>query len=521
MSEKIYAWLLRLYPSHFREAYGDEALQLFRDRARDEKGFFPSLRLWLDLLSDLAISVLREYRYVQPELIGASAQQRLDGMPSFYVLRNESPRPGALLFGGVLSLAALVTLSIFLSHAGNYTGQETAASGQPQGHSGVLQQQGLQSKHQDAAGAMHRAMVEDVKLDAATRQRVIAGNYAGQEATASGQPQGHSGVPQQQAPQSKHQDAASATRRAAGKDTKLDAAARQRVIAKAVEYLKQYYIDAEVAQQTANALLAHEKNGDDNAATDSAAFAELLTRQMNDASHDKQLIMVYQTVKLPEEPPGPAPEEIAQFRRELKRNNCTFEKVGVLPHNIGYLKLNSFPPPRVCQAKAAAAMASLNGADAIIFDLRDNHGGAADMVALLATYLFDHPTHLNDFYDRGENSTEQLWTRPPVPGNKLADKPAYVLISATSFSAAEGFSYDLKMLQRATIVGETTSGRSHRGVPHRIDDHFMILVPGMKVINPISKTNWEGAGVEPDVKVKATDALETAEKLAQGKLQKK
>ena len=37
MSEKIYAWLLRLYPSRFREAYGDEAVQLFRDRARDEK----------------------------------------------------------------------------------------------------------------------------------------------------------------------------------------------------------------------------------------------------------------------------------------------------------------------------------------------------------------------------------------------------------------------------------------------------------------------------------------------------
>ncbi len=55
MSEKIYAWLLHLYPSQFREAYGSEALQLFRDRVRDEKGFFPCLRLWLDLLVDLAI----------------------------------------------------------------------------------------------------------------------------------------------------------------------------------------------------------------------------------------------------------------------------------------------------------------------------------------------------------------------------------------------------------------------------------------------------------------------------------
>jgi C-terminal processing protease CtpA/Prc len=37
-------------------------------------------------------------------------------------------------------------------------------------------------------------------------------------------------------------------------------------------------------------------------------------------------------------------------------------------------------------------------------------------------------------------------------------------------------------------------------------------------VNPISKTNWEGAGVEPDVPVKAADALEKAEELAASKL---
>jgi C-terminal processing protease CtpA/Prc len=77
------------------------------------------------------------------------------------------------------------------------------------------------------------------------------------------------------------------------------------------------------------------------------------------------------------------------------------------------------------------------------------------------------------------------------------------------------------MLKRATLVGETTSGRSHMGMGHRIDDHFTIRVPGIRVVNPISKTNWEGTGVEPDVKVKAADALKTAEKLAERMLQKK
>jgi hypothetical protein len=343
-------------------------------------------------------------------------------------------------------------------------------------------------------------------------------SYAGNQAT-SQQSLGSSRFSQPAAPPQETQDATRKNQRTPAQVPELDAASRHRVIARAVAYLRRYYIDPEVAQRTADALPAHEKNGDDDAATDGAAFAWLLTRQMSDASHDGQLVMVYQPFVMQERAPGPTPEEVAEYRREMVRSNCTFEKVKLLPHNIGYVKLNSFPDPSVCRAKAADVMASLNNVDAMIFDLRDNRGGSADMVALLATYLFDHPTHLNDFYDRGANSTEQSWTLPPVPGNKLSDKPAYVLTSATSFSAAEGFSYDLKMLKRATLVGETTSGRSHMGMAHRIDDHFIIRIPGLRAINPISKTNWEGTGVEPDVKVKAADALATAEKLAQSKLQ--
>jgi hypothetical protein len=90
MSEKIYAWLLRLYPVHFRERYSEDALRLFHDRTRDERGFLPRLRLWLDLLSDLAASLPREYRYGQPE-------------QAFHVLESEAPRPGNLLLGGLLS----------------------------------------------------------------------------------------------------------------------------------------------------------------------------------------------------------------------------------------------------------------------------------------------------------------------------------------------------------------------------------------------------------------------------------
>ena len=76
------------------------------------------------------------------------------------------------------------------------------------------------------------------------------------------------------------------------------------------------------------------------------------------------------------------------------------------------------------------------------------------------------------------------------------------------FRSAEEFTYNLtKNLKRATIVGEgLLGGGAHPVSGHRIDDHFMIGVPFARAINPISKTNWEGTGVEPDVKVAAADA---------------
>jgi hypothetical protein len=47
----------------------------------------------------------------------------------------------------------------------------------------------------------------------------------------------------------------------------------------------------------------------------------------------------------------------------------------------------------------------------------------------------------------------------------------------------------------------------------------MVGVPFAKSLDPVTKTNWEGTGVAPDVSVAAEDALETAKKLANEKIQ--
>lgn len=104
MSEKIYRCLLRLYPATFRAAYHEEALQLFRDRSRDERGFLRVLRLWLDLLVDTAVSLPSQYR--RPRAASMNASGQVCGGPFFCVLEYHPPRLGALLLGGALSLSA-------------------------------------------------------------------------------------------------------------------------------------------------------------------------------------------------------------------------------------------------------------------------------------------------------------------------------------------------------------------------------------------------------------------------------
>lgn len=163
-------------------------------------------------------------------------------------------------------------------------------------------------------------------------------------------------------------------------------------------------------------------------------------------------------------------------------------------------------------------MSFLAHTDALIFDLRENHGGDPDMVDFMVSYLFRRSTHINDLANRHENETHQFWTASWLPGPRFADQPVYVLTSHQTFSGAEEFTFDLQTQKRATIVGETTGGGAHpvEGLP--AGDHFSIGVPFARAINPVTHGDWEGKGVEPDVKISAANALATAEKLAANKL---
>jgi len=294
----------------------------------------------------------------------------------------------------------------------------------------------------------------------------------------------------------------------------LDGETRTTVINTAMAKLAEDYVFPEVGKTMSLEIAKRARQGA-YSRTDGESLARLLTADMQGISHDRHLVVTFRPFRLravaPDERGGSA---------QPKAKDCAFDRVERLPNNIGYLKFDAFVSSDACADVRTAAMTFLAGVDALIIDLRDNHGGGgSDKGPDLLSYLFEQPTHLSDFWDRTTGQTTQTWIRPTVPEKRLGRIPVFVLTSRMTFSAAEYFAYNLQALKRATVVGEVTGGGAHLTSTERIDDRFNIRVPYGRPINPITKTDWEGTGVVPDVRVQASEALEVAERLASSQLQ--
>lgn len=297
----------------------------------------------------------------------------------------------------------------------------------------------------------------------------------------------------------------------------LDATARRKLVESVAGAFDSFYVYPEIGKKMAAALREHDRRGAYRSMRYGTDLARKLTEDVRGISHDKHAEVRFSFFV---RPPQPAASEAEAESRRLAASNCGFEKAEHLRPNIGYVKLDMIADTAICGRTASAAMNFVADSDALILDLRDNHGGGGGMVEFIASYLFDQRTHVDDMVDRAGNVTDEAWTSPSVPGKKFIGKPVFVLTSKQTFSAAEDLCYSLKNLGRATLIGETTGGGAHPIELKRIDDHFSVAVPFARSMSPITKTNWEGTGVEPDVKVPADQALDVALKLAAEEISK-
>jgi C-terminal processing protease CtpA/Prc len=301
----------------------------------------------------------------------------------------------------------------------------------------------------------------------------------------------------------------------------IDAAVRKEVVQTLAKELEAAYVFPDVAKKLAEMLRGKLDKGEYDKLQTGQALAKQLTDDLQGLSHDKHLRVMCSSKPLPK--PGqkkPSPEEIKNMQKEMQRRNSGFVKLERMPGNVGYMDLRGFMDHEAGAETVAAAMTFLSHTDALILDLRRNGGGTPKMVQLVCSYLFpaDKPIHLNSLYWREGNRTEEFWTLKDLLGKRYVDKDVYVLTSRMTFSGAEECAYNLKTQKRATLVGETTGGGAHPGKGVPLGEHFGAFMPTGRAINPVTKTNWEGTGVEPDVAVDAEKALDTAYELALKKL---
>ena len=300
-------------------------------------------------------------------------------------------------------------------------------------------------------------------------------------------------------------------------DSTIDANTRKQLIDTVLKRLNDSYVFPEVAKAMEQSIRDRVAKGEYDSITSSRAFGQTLTKDLQAVSKDKHLRVRYSHEVLPERAPRaePTAEQREQERRDMSWMNYGFDKVERLRGNTGYISFRGFFGPELGAEAVASAMNFVAGTDALIIDLRTNGGGDPEMVALICSYLFGpEPVHLNDLYWREGNRTDQFWTRKEVAGKRYLNKDVYVLTSKYTFSGAEEFTYNLKNLKRATIIGETTGGGAHPGAGFRLNEHFSMFVPTGRAISPITKTNWEGTGVKPDIEVPAEQALTVARLMA-------
>ncbi len=298
----------------------------------------------------------------------------------------------------------------------------------------------------------------------------------------------------------------------ASQPAKLSQSERNEVLQTLNTKLKANYVFPDVAERIVKALAAKAGRSGFATAETTASLAEALSKDLREFSDDKHFRVFVDPRFREDSSPNaiPSAEEMNEQRIDTVKRSFGIEKLQILPGNVGYLELRGFGPTEFIGAAYTSAMSLLAGTDTLILDLRRNGGGQPASVAYLMSHFFalGDERHLNDIYNRTNNSTQQYWTLPSVTDRYT--KPVYVLISPRTFSGGEECAYDFQTQKRGTLVGETSGGGANPVDGFSLGSGLVASIPTGRAVNPITKTNWEHVGVKPDLVVPAADAQQTA-----------
>ena len=289
------------------------------------------------------------------------------------------------------------------------------------------------------------------------------------------------------------------------------------LIEEASKLLNEYYVFPEIAKKVEKHLNYQLENGVFFDILSQQEFAEKLTSEMQYVSKDKHMRCFYRSGSIKSSRKKNIPDVESDYKNLINGKHFGFIRAGMLENNIGVLDIYNFPGSKYAEKSVDEAMKIVSSSKALIIDLRRNSGGNPDLIRYICSYFFDKPTHINSIYWRSTNETVDFITLEKVGGIKMVNIPIYILTSSFTFSGGEECAYNFKTQKRGILIGEVTGGGANPGDIFPLNDEFDVFIPTGRAINPITKTNWEGVGVKPDIKADAIKAFELALKMALNK----
>lgn len=299
----------------------------------------------------------------------------------------------------------------------------------------------------------------------------------------------------------------------------ISAAEKKALVDSIKKRLERYYVLPDKGNEMGQYLLKRFNAKAYDAISDYHVFLDTLAADIDKVHRDPHLRLGFdpgyvQHLKERTSKTLPSPERVEAEKAFYRKNNYGFARVEMLPGNIGYLAITEFAKlNEESKATVAAAFDFMAHTDAVIMDLRNNTGGQPDMVQEVLSYFFEQPVHTSSTYDREIEKTVANYSLATVKGRKMPTKKLYILTSGNTFSAGEALPYFMKHLKRAVVVGEVTAGAAHGMKGFVVTDQVVMEIPYMRGFDPVTKSDWEGVGVLPDVVVEADKALPRAQEI--------
>jgi hypothetical protein len=279
--------------------------------------------------------------------------------------------------------------------------------------------------------------------------------------------------------------------------------------------LRRHYVDADTGQLIAEYILRRAATGTYDTITDPYRLAARLTADLGTVNHDGHLSVHYapdmptypvgpEGLKLGG-PPGPLPPEVVEEERSA---HYGIARLDVLPGNVGYMDLRSFPESPAAYDAIVNALRYLEPTDAIIIDLRRNGGGSGEMSNFLISHFVGPDSTLSlRVINRSGHEQIDRWTLGKVPGPRRPTVPLFLLTCRATGSAAEDFAFVLSNLGRATVVGDRTYGAGHNNAFLASGYGFVTSISFTRVMDPRTGKEWEGVGVRPTLPAEPEQAL--------------